>query len=40
MSWKTALAGLPYGGAKGGVIVDPSRLAATELEHFSRRYIQ
>ena len=27
MSWKTALVGVPYGGAKGGVIVDPSRLS-------------
>ncbi len=40
MSWKTALAGLPYGGAKGGVIVDPSRLSAGELERLSRRYMQ
>jgi glutamate dehydrogenase (NAD(P)+) len=40
MSWKTALAGLPYGGAKGGVIVDPSRLSEGELERLSRRYMQ
>jgi glutamate dehydrogenase (NAD(P)+) len=40
MSWKTALVGLPYGGAKGGVIVDPSRLSETELNHLSRRYMQ
>ena len=40
MSWKTALAGLPYGGAKGGVIVDPARLSAGELERLSRRYMQ
>jgi glutamate dehydrogenase (NAD(P)+) len=40
MSWKTALVGLPYGGAKGGVIVDPSRLSAAELERLARRYIQ
>ncbi len=40
MSWKTALVGLPYGGAKGGVIVDPSKLSSTELEHLSRRYMQ
>ena len=40
MSWKTALAGLPYGGAKGGVIVDPSKLSENELERLSRRYIQ
>ena len=40
MSWKTSLVGLPYGGAKGGVIVDPSLLSETELEHLSRRYMQ
>ena len=40
MSWKTALAGLPYGGAKGGVIVDPARLSEAELERLSRRYMQ
>ena len=32
MSWKCALANLPYGGAKGGVAVDPTRLSHTELE--------
>ncbi|MEO6246715.1 MAG: Glu/Leu/Phe/Val dehydrogenase [Opitutaceae bacterium] len=40
MSWKTSLVGLPYGGAKGGVIVNPSELDETELEHLSRRYMQ
>ncbi len=40
MSWKTSLVGLPYGGAKGGVIVDPTLLTAIELEHLSRRYMQ
>ncbi len=40
MSWKYSLVGLPYGGAKGGVIVDPSKLSETELEHLSRRYMQ
>jgi len=40
MSWKCSLVGLPYGGAKGGVIVDPSQLSASELEHLSRRYMQ
>jgi glutamate dehydrogenase (NAD(P)+) len=40
MSWKTSLVGLPYGGAKGGVIVDPTLLTETELEHLSRRYMQ
>jgi glutamate dehydrogenase (NAD(P)+) len=40
MSWKCALAGLPYGGAKGGVNVDPRKLSAAELERLSRRYMQ
>ncbi|OYD82438.1 Glu/Leu/Phe/Val family dehydrogenase [Azospirillum brasilense] len=40
MSWKCALAGLPYGGAKGGVTVDPASLSRRELEALSRRYMQ
>ena len=40
MSWKCALAGLPYGGAKGGVTVDPRALSRHELENLSRRYMQ
>ena len=40
MSWKCALAGLPYGGAKGGVAVDPNALSRRELEGVSRRYMQ
>lgn len=40
MSWKCALAGLPYGGAKGGVAVDPHTLSRRELEAVSRRYMQ
>jgi glutamate dehydrogenase (NAD(P)+) len=40
MSWKCALAGLPYGGAKGGVAVDPDTLSRGELERVSRRYMQ
>jgi len=40
MSWKCALAGLPYGGAKGGISVDPYSLTHNELEHLSRRYMQ
>ncbi len=40
MSWKCALAGLPYGGAKGGVTVDPYALTRHELESVSRRYMQ
>ena len=40
MSWKCALVGLPYGGAKGGITVDPPSLSARELEALSRRYMQ
>ncbi len=40
MSWKCALAGLPYGGAKGGVCVDVRSLSLRELEALSRRYMQ
>jgi glutamate dehydrogenase (NAD(P)+) len=40
MSWKCALANLPYGGAKGGIAVDPAELSRTELEAVSRRYMQ
>ena len=38
MTWKCALVGLPYGGAKGGVIVDPKTLSARENESLTRRY--
>src|SRR3984893_8781165 len=40
MSWKCALVGLPYGGAKGGIAVDPRALSRRELETLSRRYMQ
>jgi glutamate dehydrogenase (NAD(P)+) len=40
MSWKCALAGLPYGGAKGGITVNPRDLSGRELETLSRRYMQ
>src|SRR6201997_1031091 len=40
MSWKCALANLPYGGAKGGITVAPSALSIRELEAVSRRYMQ
>jgi glutamate dehydrogenase (NAD(P)+) len=40
MSWKCALANLPYGGAKGGVACDPYALSHRELEAVSRRYFQ
>jgi glutamate dehydrogenase (NAD(P)+) len=38
MTWKSAVVNLPYGGAKGGVIVDPRALSAHELEDLTRRY--
>jgi len=40
MSWKCALTGLPYGGAKGGVTCDPAALSAGELERLTRRFTQ
>jgi glutamate dehydrogenase (NAD(P)+) len=40
MSWKCALMGLPYGGAKGGVACDPGRMSIGELERLTRRYTQ
>ncbi len=40
MSWKCALTGLPYGGAKGGIACDPRQLSAAELERLTRRYTQ
>jgi len=38
MTWKCALLGLPYGGAKGGVRCTPSELSVGELERLTRRY--
>jgi glutamate dehydrogenase (NAD(P)+) len=40
MSWKCALVGLPYGGAKGGVTCDTRKLSLGELERLTRRYTQ
>jgi glutamate dehydrogenase (NAD(P)+) len=38
MTWKCAVVGIPYGGAKGGVVVNPKELSARELEALTRRY--
>jgi glutamate dehydrogenase (NAD(P)+) len=38
MTWKCAVVGIPYGGGKGGVVVDPKKLSMKELEHLSRRF--
>lgn len=38
MTWKCATVGLPYGGAKGGVICNPKEMSAGELERMTRRY--
>jgi glutamate dehydrogenase (NAD(P)+) len=38
MTWKCALMGLPFGGAKGGVVVNPKELSEDELQRMTRRY--
>jgi glutamate dehydrogenase (NAD(P)+) len=38
MTWKCAVVNIPYGGAKGGVIVEPKEMSARELERMTRRY--
>ncbi|GMQ99580.1 MAG: glutamate dehydrogenase [Zetaproteobacteria bacterium] len=40
MTWKTALVNIPFGGAKGGITVDPAELTENELETLTRRFTQ
>jgi glutamate dehydrogenase (NAD(P)+) len=40
MTWKTAVVGIPYGGAKGGIAVDPRELSERELERLTRTFTQ
>ena len=39
MTWKCAVAGIPFGGGKGGVVCDPHTMSAREIEALTRRYI-
>jgi len=39
MTWKTALLDLPFGGAKGGLALDPAKLSARELEAATRSFV-
>ncbi len=39
MTWKTALVNIPYGGAKGGVCVDPRELSRKEMERITRKFV-
>jgi glutamate dehydrogenase (NAD(P)+) len=39
MTWKTAVVNLPYGGAKGGIALDPKKLSTRELEWVTRSFV-
>ena len=38
MTWKTALLDLPFGGAKGGIEIDPTGMSEAELQRLTRRF--
>lgn len=40
MTWKTAVMDIPFGGAKGGITVDPKTLSERELEKLTRKLVQ
>jgi len=40
MTWKTAVVNIPYGGAKGGINCDPSKLSETELDRITRTFVE
>jgi glutamate dehydrogenase (NAD(P)+) len=40
MTWKTAVVGLPYGGAKGGIAVDPTKLSEAEVQRLTRAFVE
>ena len=40
MTWKTALVNVPFGGAKGGIAVDPNELSSGEVERMTRKFVQ
>ena len=39
MNWKCAIVGIPFGGAKGGVVCDPKGLSSKDLNRITRRYV-
>ena len=39
MTWKCAVVGIPFGGGKGGIVCDPSKMSKAELERLTRRYV-
>ena len=39
MTWKTAVVGVPYGGAKGGINCDPRKLSERDVQELTRRFV-